>query len=159
MRLIKLAIIVVLIALVFNWLGFFNSETSEKIDSAVDITIDKINSLKYKGENLTDMSLKDLSTNILSDINYIKDSAITEDGISFWNKGFSATINPDKEEVLKASIDTTNADAVASIEKLLSNVTNEDIKLPDKVLNEKEIEVVLEKDNGQFKVKFEKPNK
>lgn len=155
MKLIKLAILVVIIILIFNWLGLFNTETSEKVNNAVDMSIGKINELKYKGENITEMSLKDLSANILSDINYIKDSTITKEGIKLTNKGFSAIISPTKDEVVKATIDPANSEAVASIEKLLSNVTNKDIKIPEKMLEEKEIEIVVVKEDGEYKVRFE----
>lgn len=154
MKLIKLGVTVIIIILIFNALGMFNHETSEKVDNAVEITKVKINEFKYKDKPLVDMSLKELSSNISSDINYLKEEVITEDGVKLSGKGLSVTMNPTKDKILIAEVDATESKAIESIEKLLYNLTKKEIKIPDEFLEKGSFTVVVEKIDGEYNVKF-----
>lgn len=154
MKLIKLGVTVIIIILIFNALGMFNNETSEKVDNAVEITKVKINEFKYKDKPLIDMSLKELSSNISSDINYLKEEVITEDGVKLSGKGLSVTMNPTKDKILTAEVDATESKAVESIEKLLYNLIKKEIKIPDEFLKKGSFKVVVEKIDGEYNVKF-----
>lgn len=154
MKLIKLGVTVIIIILIFNALGMFNHETSEKVDNAVEITKVKINEFKYKDKPLVEMSLKELSSNISSDINYLKEEVITEDGVKLSGKGLSVTMNPAKDKILIAEVDATESKAIESIEKLLYNLTKKEIKIPDEFLEKGSFTVVVEKIDGEYNVKF-----
>lgn len=154
MKLIKLAVIGIIFILIFNALGMFNSETSEKVDNAVEKTKIKIKELKYKDKPLVEMSLKELSSNISSDINYLKEEVITEDGLKLTGQGLSVIINPTKDRILDAEVDATESKAVESIEKLLSNLIKKDIQIPDEVLDKSSFTVVVEKIDGEYNVKY-----
>lgn len=154
MKLIKLGVTVIIIILIFNALGMFNHETSEKVDNAVEITKVKINEFKYKDKPLVDMSLKELSSNISSDINYLKEEVITEDGVKLSGKGLSVTMNPTKDRILMAEVDATESKAIESLEKLLYNLTNKEVKIPDEILEKGSFTVVVEKIDGEYNVKF-----
>lgn len=154
MKLIKLGVTVIIIILIFNALGMFNHETSEKVDNAVEITKVKINEFKYKDKPLVEMSLKELSSNISSDINYLKEEVITEDGVKLSGKGLSVTMNPTKDKILIAEVDATESKAIESIEKLLYNLTKKEIKIPDEFLEKGSFTVVVEKIDGEYNVKF-----
>ena len=156
MKLIKAAVFIIIIVLVLNSLGMLNPETSKKVDNAVDITKVKINEFKYKDKSITDMTLKELSSNISSDINYLKDEVITDDGIKLSGKGLSVIMNPTKDRVLVAEVDTSETKAVESIEKLLNILTKKDIKLPKELLNKGDITIIVEKTDGEYNIKFDK---
>lgn len=154
MKLIKTAITVIIIILIFNALGMFNSETSKKVDDAVETTKNKINEFKYKDKPIVDMSLKELSSNISSDINYLKEEVITEDGVKLSGKGLSVIINPTKDKILTAKVDTTESKAVESIEKLIYNLTKKDIKIPEEFLEKSSFTVIVEKIDEEYDIKF-----
>lgn len=155
MKLIKAAIFVIIVILVLNAFGMLNPETSKKVDDALEVTKIKINEFKYKDKAITDMSLKELSSNISSDINYLKEDIITEDGIKLSNKGLSVIINPTKDKVLVAEVEPSESKAIESIEKLLYNLTKKDIKVPDELLEKGKFTVVVEKINGEYDVRFD----
>lgn len=156
MKLIKTVVFIIIIVLVLNFLGMLNPETSKKVDNAVEITKVKINEFKYKDKSITDMTLKELSSNISSDINYLKDEVITDDGIKLSGKGLSVIMNPTKDRVLFAEVDTSETKAVESIEKLLYILTKKDIKVPKELLDMGNITIVVEKIDGEYNIKFDK---
>lgn len=155
MKLIKSIVFVIIIILVLNYLGMLNPETSKKVDNAVEITKVKINEFKYKGKNLTDMSLKELSSNIISDINHFKEEVITDDGVKLSGKGLTVVLSPTKDRILYGEVDPSDPKAVESIEKLLYNLTKKDIKVPKALLEKGNFTVVVEKNNGDYNVKFD----
>ncbi|MBU5255415.1 hypothetical protein [Tissierella praeacuta] len=154
MKIIKTAIVVVIIVLIFNALGMFNAETSQKVDNAVEMGKIKIGEFKYKDKPIVDMSLKELSSNISSDIKYLKEEVITDDGVKLSGKGLTVTINPKKDKILVAQVDATETKAVESIEKLLYDLTKKDIKIPDEFLKKTNLNIVVEKIDGEYNVKF-----
>lgn len=155
MKIIKIAIIVIIVILVLNSFGMLNPETSKKVDNAVKSTKVKVNDFKYKDKAMTDMSLNELSSNISSDINYLKEEVITKEGVKLSNKGLTVVINPTKDKILVAELDPTEAKAIESIEKLLYNLTKKDIKIPDELLDKGKITIVVEKINGEYDIKFD----
>lgn len=155
MKLIKIAVVVIIVILVLNAFGMLNPETSKKVDNAVNITKIKINDFKYKDKAITDMSLNELSSNISSDINYLKEDIITEDGIKLSNKGLTVIINPTKAKILVAEVDPSESKAIESIEKLLYNLTKKDIKVPNELLEKGKFTVVVEKIDGEYDIKFD----
>lgn len=155
MKFIKVAVVVIIVVLVLNLFGMLNPETSKKVDNAVNITKVKINDFKYKDKAMTDMSLNELSSNISSDINYLKEEVITKDGIKLSNKGLAVIINPTNDKVLVADVDPSESKAIESIEKLLYNLTKKDIKVPDEFLEKGKFTVVVEKINGEYDIKFD----
>ncbi len=100
------------------------------------------------------MSLKELSSNISSDIKYLKEEVITDDGVKLSGKGLTVTINPKKDKILVAQVDATETKAVESIEKLLYDLTKKDIKIPDEFLKKTNLNIVVEKIDGEYNVKF-----
>ncbi len=158
MKLIKMGLFVIVIILVLNAFGLLNSETSKKVDNAVEITKVKISEFKYKDKSITDMSLKELSSNISSDINYLKEEVITKDGVKLAGKGLSVTINPTEDKIIVAQVDSSESKAIESIEKLLYNLTKKDIKVPEELLEKGNFTVVVEKVDGEYNVKFEDNN-
>ncbi len=154
MKLIKFGITVIIIILIFNVLGMFNAETSKKVDDAIDITKVKISEFKYKDKSIVDMSLKELSSNISSDINYLKEEIITEDRIKLSGKGLSITMSPKKDIILIAEVDTSESKAVESLEKLLYSLMKKDIKIPEEILEKSSFTVMIEKIDGEYNVKF-----
>ena len=155
MKIIKIAIIVIIVILVLNSFGMLNPETSKKVDNAVKSTKVKVNDFKYKDKAMTDMSLNELSSNISSDINYLKEEVITKEGVKLSNKGLTVVINPTKDKVLVANVDPSESKAIESIEKLLFNLTKKDIKVPDEFLEKSKFTVVVEKINGEYDIKFD----
>ncbi|MDR7855787.1 hypothetical protein [Tissierella sp.] len=155
-KLVKLAVLVIIIILILNSLGMLNLETSKKVDEAVETTKIKISELKYKDTPITEMSLKELSSNISSDITYLKENVITEDGLKLSGKGLDVMINPTKERILSAQVDTAESKSVETIEKLLYNLTKKEIKVPDELLEKGNFSVVVDKIDGEFSVKFDK---
>lgn len=156
MKLIKLGVTLIVIILIFNALGMFNAETSKKVDDAIDVTKVKISEFKYKDKPIVDMSLKELSSNISSDINYLKEEVITEDGVKLSGKGLSITMNPKKDIILIAEVDATETKAVESLEKLLYNLTKKEIKIPDEFLEKGSFTATVEKIDGEYNVKFDR---
>lgn len=156
MKLIKTVVFIIIIVLVLNFLGMLNPETSKKVDNAVEITKVKINEIKYKDKSITDMTLNELSSNISSDINYLKDEVITDDGIKLSGKGLSVIMNPTKDRVLVAEVDTSESKAVESIENLLYILTKKDIKVPKELLDMGNITIVVEKIDGEYNIKFDR---
>ncbi|WMM24494.1 hypothetical protein RBU61_16405 [Tissierella sp. MB52-C2] len=154
MKLVKFILIGIIFILIFNALGMFNPETSEKVDNAVETVKIKISEFKYKDKPLIDMSLKELSSNISSDINYLKEEIITEEGVKLSGKGLSVIINPTKDIILNAKVDATESKAVESIEKLLYNLVKKEIKVPDEFLEKSSFTVIVEKTDGEYNVKF-----
>jgi hypothetical protein len=154
MKLVKFILIGIIFILIFNALGMFNPETSEKVDNAVETVKIKISEFKYKDKPLIDMSLKELSSNISSDINYLKEEIITEEGVKLSGKGLSVIINPTKDIILNAKVDATESKAVESIEKLLYNLVKKEIKVPDEFLEKSSFTVIVEKIDGEYNVKF-----
>ena len=104
------------------------------------------------------MSLKELSSNISSDINYLKEEVITKDGVKLAGKGLSVTINPTEDKIIVAQVDSSESKAIESIEKLLYNLTKKDIKVPEELLEKGNFTVVVEKVDGEYNVKFEDNN-
>lgn len=156
MKLIKIVVFIIIIVLVLNFLGMLNPETSKKVDNAVEITKVKINEIQYKDKSITDMTLNELSSNISSDINYLKDEVITDDGIKLSGKGLSVIMNPTKDRVLVAEVDTSESKAVESIENLLYILTKKDIKVPKELLDMGNITIVVEKIDGEYNIKFDR---
>lgn len=156
MKIIKFIVIGVVFILIFNALGMFNTETSEKIDNAVEISKIKISELKYKDKAIVDMSLKELSSAISSDISHLKEEMITEDELKLSGKGLSIKANPRDKVFLEAEVDATESKAVESIEKLLSNIVKKDIKIPEKILEKNSFTVVVEKIDGEYNIEFDK---
>lgn len=154
MKIIKFAVIGIIFILIFNALGMFNPETSRKVDNAVEVSKVKISEFKYKDKAIVDMSLKELSSNISSDIKYLKEEVITDDGVKLSGKGLTVTINPKKDKILVAEVDATENKAVKSIEKLLYDLTKKDIKIPDEFLKKTNLAIVVEKIDGEYNVKF-----
>ncbi|WP_353095079.1 hypothetical protein [Tissierella praeacuta] len=154
MKIIKFAVIGVIFILIFNALGMFNPETSRKVDNAVEVSKVKISEFKYKDKSIADMSLKELSSNISSDIKYLKEEVITDDGVKLSGKGLTVTINPKKDKILVAEVDATESKAVKSIEDLLYDLTKKDIKIPDEFLKKTNLAIVVEKTDGEYNVKF-----
>ncbi|WP_406242878.1 hypothetical protein ACF3M2_02765 [Tissierella carlieri] len=155
MKLIKFILIGIIFILIFNALGMFNPETSKKVDNAVEITKIKINEFKYKDKPLIDMSLKELASNISSDINYLKEEVITDEGVKLSGKGLSVIINPTKDTILTGKVDATESKAVESLEKLLYNLTKKDIKIPDEFLDKSNFNVAVEKIDGEYNLKLD----
>ncbi len=155
MKLIKFILIGIIFILIFNALGMFNSETSKKVDNAVEITKIKISEFKYKDKPLIDMSLKELASNISSDINYLKEEVITDEGVKLSGKGLSVIINPTKDTILTGKVDATESKAVESLEKLLYNLTKKDIKIPDEFLDKSSFNVAVEKIDGEYNLKLD----
>lgn len=155
LKLIRTAIIVIAVILVLNYTGMLNDEASQKVGNAVEEFKTKINELEYKDKPITDMSLKELSTNISSDIIYLKEEVITEEGVVLTGKGIKTTIDPTGEKVLVAEVDSTESEAVESIEKLLYSLTDKDIKIPKKVLDKGNFTIIVEKSNDEYNVRFE----
>ena len=154
MKLIKLAAIVIVVILVLNSFGMLNDETSKKVDNVVKNVKTKINELEYKDKPLTDMSLKELSSNISSDINYLKEDMVTEDGLVLSGKGLIATINPTGDKVLVAEVDSSESQAIKSIEKLLFNLTKKKIQIPESMLEKGDFSVEVEKIDGEYNIRF-----
>ena len=154
MKFVKFILIGIIFILIFNALGMFNPETSKKVDNAVETVKIKIGEFKYKDKPLIDMSLKELSSNISSDINYLKEEVITEEGVKLSGKGLSVIINPTKDIILNAKVDATESKAVESIEKLLYNLVKKEIKVPDEFLEKSSFTVIVEKIDGEYNVKF-----
>ena len=154
MKLIRLAILVIAVILVLNYTGMLNDKTSKKVDNAVEEIRTRLNKLEYKDKPLTDMTLKEISTNISADINYLKEDVITQDGLVLKGKGLKTTINPADDKVLVAEVDGTEAKAVESIEKLLSSLLKNDIKIPDEILERGNFTLVVEKVDGEYSVAF-----
>lgn len=155
MKLIKFILIGIIFILIFNALGMFNPETSKKVDNAVEITKIKISEFKYKDKPLIDMSLKELASNISSDINYLKEEVITDEGVKLSGKGLSVIINPTKDTILTGKVDATESKAVESLEKLLYNLTKKDIKIPDEFLDKSSFNVAVEKIDGEYNLKLD----
>lgn len=154
MKLIKTALIVIAVILVLNYSGMLNDKASQKVDNAVDEFKTKINELQYKDRPITDMSLKEISTSISSDIKYFKEEVITEEGLVISGKGIKTTINPSAERVLIAEVDATESQAVESLEKLLYTLTSKNIKIPDEILEKGNFSIIVEKIDDEYNVRF-----
>lgn len=152
MKLIKSAIIIILAALLFNEMGLFKPEVSEKIDKTVENTKEKINEIKYKDKNLTDMSLKELSGHITKDITDLKEDIITENGVKFKSKGLSVNITPKEDIILQAKVSPKEGKSVELIEKLISNLIKKDFKVPEKHLDKTNFTIKIEKIKDEYKI-------
>jgi len=153
-KLIKVVMVAIVVILILNYSGMLNDDTSRKVDDAVEDVKTKINELEYKGKPLTDMTLKELSQNISGDVTHLKSEVISDDGLVLSGEGIKTTINPKGERVLIAEVDATNSKAVESIEKLLSNLTKQEIKIPENILEKGNFTVVVEKIDGKYNIRF-----
>lgn len=154
MKIIKVAVIAVIIILLLNSFGLLSKKNTIRVDEAVETVKTKINEMEYKDKPIIDMSLKELSSNISTDITYLKEDVLTEDGIVFKGKGIVTTINPTEDIFLVAEVDPSEPEAIESIEKLLSNLTMRDIKIPEVMLNRDSFTVTLEKINGEYSIRY-----
>ncbi|WFA09962.1 hypothetical protein [Tissierella sp. Yu-01] len=155
MKLIKVGLIVISVILVLNFTGMLNDEASQKVNNVVDEFKTKINELEYKDKPITEMSLKELSTNISSDIIYLKEDVITDKGLVLTGKGIKTTINPTGKKVLIAEVDATESKAVESMEELLYSLTNKEIKIPEKILEKGNFTITVENINDEYNVSFD----
>lgn len=155
MKLVKTAVLVIIVILILNSFGMLSPETSKKVDNAVEITKVKINEFKYKGKPLTEMSLKELSSNIVSDITYLKEEVITDEGLRLSGKGITILVSPSNDRTFYAEVDASETKAVEAIEKLLSNLIKTEIKIPEDVLEKGDFVVMVEKIDGEYNVKFD----
>lgn len=154
MKIIKVAVVAIIIILLLNSFGFLSKKNTIRVDEAVETVKTKINEMEYKDKPITDMSLKELSSNISSDITYLKEDVLTDDGIVLKGKGIVTTINPGDDIFLVAEVDPSEPEAIESIEKLLSNLTMRDIKIPEVMLNRDSFTVTLEKINGEYSIRY-----
>ena len=97
------------------------------------------------------MSIKEISENVTSDIKHLKEEHITEDGLQFGGEGLKVELSPKNETVLSAKVDMSNAEAVKSLEKLISNLTGSKYKLP-KAKGEVTVSVVKTAEGHEIKV-------
>jgi len=154
MKLIRLAIIVIAVILILNYSGMLNEDVSVKVDNAVEDVKTKLNELEYKDKPIKDMTIEEISTNISSDIKYLKEDVITEDGIVLKGEGIKTTINPTGDIFLIAEVDSSESKAIESIEKLLFNLTKKEIKIPEAMLEKGNFTVIVEKIDGEYNIQF-----
>lgn len=155
LKLIKIVLIVIVVVLVLNFTGMLSDEASQKVNNAVEEFKTKINELEYKDKPITEMSLKELSTNISSDIIYLKEDVITDKGLVLSGKGVKTTINPTEEKVLVAEVDATESKAVESMEQLLYSLTGKDINIPKNILEKGNFTIIVENIDDEYNVTFE----
>ncbi len=156
MKLIKAIIFVIVVVVALNYLGLLEPDFGKKVDKAVEGAIEKVNNIEYKGKKLTEMSIKEIADNVTSDINYLKEEVVTEDGIKLGNKGLKVELTPNKDRVLLATVDTTNSEAVKALEELVTNLTGKEYKIPAEKLGLDELKLVVEKVDGSYQVKLDK---
>lgn len=154
MKIIKLAIFVVLVIVVLNYFGLLNPDFSQKVDTAVETTLDKVNNIEYKGKKLTDMTLKEIAANVKSDIEYITEEVVTEDGIKLSGKNLKVLVTPTQPILLQAELDAADTGAVESVEKLIKDFTGLDYKIPEETKAKGNLHMYVEKTDGEFAVKF-----
>lgn len=154
MKIIKVAIVAIIIILLLNSFGLLSKKNSIRVDEAVETVKTKISEMEYKDKPIIEMSLKELSSSISTDITYLKEDVLTDDGIVFKGKGIVTTINPGDDTFLVAKVDPSEPEAVESIEKLLSNLTMRDIKIPEIILGMDFFTVTLEKVNGEYSIRY-----
>ena len=154
MKIIKVAIVAIIIILLLNSFGLLSKKNTIRVDEAVETVKTKISEMEYKDKPITEMSLKDLSTNISTDITYLKEDVLTDDGVVFKGKGIVTTINPTDDLFLVAEVDPSEPEAVESIEKLLSNLTMRDIKVPEVMLDRDSFTVTLIKIDGEYSIRY-----
>lgn len=154
MKLIKLAVIVIIVVLVLNFFGMLNPETSKKVDDAVSTTITKINNIEYKGNKLTEMSLKDISSNLTKDITYLKEEIETNEGVKLKGENLEVHITPTKDRVITAKLDASDTKAVESIEKIIKEFTGKSYKIPKEQKELGKINLYLQKTEDGYEVKF-----
>ena len=154
MKIIKVAVIGVIIILLLNSFGMLSKKNTIKVDEAVETIKTKISEMEYKDKPIKDMSLKELSTNISTDITYLKEDVLTDEGVVFKGKGLVTTINPGDDIFLVAEVDPSEPEAVESIEKLLSNLTMAEIKIPEVMLNRDSFTVTLERIDGEYSIRY-----
>lgn len=152
MKLVRNIVFVLVIVLVMNKLGFLNDDASKKVDSMVDKTTQKVSELTYKGKNLKDMTLEEIARDVTSGIKNLKETHIQEDGFKFYAGSLEATFNIKNDEVLKASIDTSDMEAVKTLESLVSNITGDKFKLKESKQNKDNIEIKIIKDGEGYKI-------
>ena len=155
LKLIKVAVIGIIIILLLNSYGMLSKKNTIKVDEAVETVKTKINEMEYKDKPITDMTLKELSSNISTDITYLREDVLTEEGLVLSGKGLKTTINPTKDKILVAEVDSSEPEAIASIEKLLFNLTNQEMKIPPSVLEKDQFIVTVERIDGEHDISYE----